>query len=355
MARKLICRRLERKDGAQLSELQKEVFGVNRDSAYWDWKYFQNPAGEHAMYVAIDPSSDRIVGEHGTIPIKMNIGAKECLSSLGVDIVELPEYQKGGPFFRLHKLATEEGSSRTAFTYAFTIKKTYRIFTRLLRFKGVCPVCNFVKILNPTPFLQRKIKIRFFARLCGSIGRQIIKLRSNRKSPIPDELTARNVEQFDHSFDRFWQQKVKKYDIMTIRDADYLNWRYINNPEATYKTIALKQTEEGSIEGFIVLRTVQKEIKRGYIVDILVANNGDELVQLLLSKAVDYFYTEGVDSISCWMLEHTPIAATLKKTGFKLRETPHDLIIRSYTADVPKEYLIDKFKWYFTIGDSDFV
>jgi len=355
MKTKLVCRKLEKKDEAQLSELHKEVFGVVRDRAFWDWKYYQNPAGEHAMYVAIDPASGSIVGEHGTIPMRIKVGDVEGISTQGVDIVILPQYQKGGPFFRLHELATEEASSRAAFTYAFSIKKTYRIFTRLLHFKGVCPVKKFVKVLNPTPFLQKKIRVPVIAALCGRAGKLMIRFFCHRMPETPGGLELFEVKEFDSTFDEFWQQHPEKQEIMIIRDAQYLNWRYMKNPAAQYTVYALRETKRGSIKGYIVLRTVQEDIRRGYIVDILVDEKGEDLMRLLVSRAIHHCYAEDADSVTCWMLEHTPVAPVLKRMGFEMRGTPHDLMICPYSEDTRAEYLIDVTKWYMTMGDSDYI
>ena len=351
----LVCRRLEKMDNEQLSDLQMKVFGRKRDEKYWDWKYFQNPAGEHAMYVAVDPESNTIVGEHGTIPMRMRAGEREITSAQGVDIAILQEYQKGGPFFQLHQHATEEASSRAELTYAFSIKKTFRIFTRLLHFKGVCPVCSYIKILDPTPFIRWRIKSKLIAGLCGGLGKMIINLRNQGKPVVPDGLELYEIQHFDHRFDEFWQGNAEKYDIMIIRDSQYLNWRYIKNPETTYKIFALGEVEGGAIKGYIVLATVEGEIKKGYIVDILVEKRGDEWAKMLLLQAAHYFLGERVDSFSGWMQEDSTLTSAFKEMDVRVHDTPYDLMICPYSSEIPVEYFLDKSKWYITIGDSDFI
>jgi len=91
---KLELRRLQRGDEERLVDIYREVFGVELGVPYWRWKYFDNPFGDPVMYVALD--GDRIVGEIGGILCNVRAGGKEALAVQVVDIVILPEYQKGG-------------------------------------------------------------------------------------------------------------------------------------------------------------------------------------------------------------------------------------------------------------------
>lgn len=350
MGKDLEFRLFQKGDEQGLSHLFREVFEVEKDSRYWDWKYYQNPAGQHSIIVAL--SGGRVVGTAGLLPIKLKIGSTEVLSAQGIDVVVSPEYRSRGTFIKLSKLSIEECIRNGAdLSYAFSIKITYRVCTKFLGYAGIFPVFKMTKILNPTPYLQGKMGAGIITNIVGPIGRQAFKIANKRRLVVPRELKINEVTHFDERFDDFWRQECKNYEIAVVRDSQYLNWRFIRNP-SPYKIFCVEQ--DRSIKGFIVLKCFQEEVRRGRIIDIFVQSHGDAIIDVLLTAAINYFIDQGVDVVACWMLEHTPILQALKKRGFVKRETPHDLIVRSFTDDFPNEYFQDSLKWYVTMGDSDY-
>lgn len=354
MTGKLAYTRFDMDLEARLSELHRDGYGVERNKEYWEWKYVRNPAGRDLMFLGV--TENKVVGHVGTIPIRMKVGQKCILASQTVDIVVLPEYQKGTPFFRLEKLAREECKRNAiGFNFGFSVKRTYRVSTKTLGFRGVCPITKLVKIFDPTLFLQKRIQMKPLCTFLGSMVRHSRKVQYGRRVNVPPEYDMIEVERFDNTFDEFWQHGAQKYDIMVKRDSTYLNWRYADNPSEHYTIFALERSGGGSLRGFIVLSCRQNQVKRGHIVDVLTAKDDDSAVTLLLEKALAYFIRDNVHIVSCWALEHTVLFRTLRKMGFFMRQTPHNLIVRSFIPDIPNEYLTQRKKWYVTMGDSDFV
>lgn len=350
MAKNLEFRRFHRGDEEGLSSLFREVFHVEKDASYWDWKYFRNPAGEHMMIVALD--KDKIVGVIGSIPVLIKAGSRVVLSSQGIDFVLLEQYRDRGTFFTIEKIAREECKNKhIKFNYGLTIKKTYRIVTKFLGFAGVCPIFNMAKVLNPTPYLRQKIRVGLLASPLGYVAKQVLNVLNRKKLSAFHGLTTGEITRFDIRFDDFWSKEADHYEVAVIRDCQYLNWRYVECP-VPYKIYSAQ--ENGSIKGFIVLRCFQEDIKRGRIVDIFVEKGREDIAEVLITQGINYFIDECVDVITCWMLEQWPIIESLRKRGFVKRETSHDLVIRSFATDIPNDYLTDKSKWYLTMGDSDY-
>jgi hypothetical protein len=346
----LEIRRLRNDDMEGISHLHWEVFNEKKDPGYWHWKFYQNPAGEHMMMVACD--DNRIVAMFGSVPINVKVGEKILLSSQGVDIVVSQNYRKLGVFARLEK-ATKELCLRNNiyFNYSFSIKATELIFSKLARFNGVCPVINMTKLINPTPYLQERMGMRSLAQFLGFPYKQFVKTVSKKKLSIPNGLKFVEVRRFDNRFDHFWHKEEKHYEISLVRNSQYLNWRYVQNP-TPYKIFCVERND--CIEGFVILKCSQEDFKRGRIVDFFVQMEKGKVADLLLTGAMNYFLEENVDVVTSWMLEHWPIYQALKKRGFVSRNTPHDLIVRSLSSEAPREYFLDQYKWYLTMGDSDY-
>ena len=187
----------------------------------------------------------------------------------------------------------------------------------------------------------------------GMAGRHVIAGMSKARLSMPPGLKIGEVKGFDARFDDFWAVQEKIYEIAVTRDSEYLNWRYVAGP-TPYKVFCVEKEENGKIKGFIVLSCYDEEVRRGRIVDLLVEVDNEQITNLLLTEAINYFIDEKVDVITCWMLEQWPAFDSLKKKGFKRRETNHDLMVRSYTTGLGKEYVADSSRWYMTMGDSDY-
>ena len=343
-------RRLREGDEDGLSQLFQEVFGDGKSAAYWHWKYHECPAGRHKTMVALD--SSRLVGIIGNIPVKAKAGDRVVLAAQGVDTAVAEAHRKRGTFFTLEGAVRQHMiSDHVAFSYAFSIKETYRIFTQALGFTGVCPVFNMSKVINPKPYLGKKLRGGMLTDLLGSVGKQAIATLNRKKLSVPPGLEIKDVTYFDRRFDDFWQREGTNYDIAVVRDSHYLNWRYMQSP-LRYKAFCVASGE--TIKGFVVLGCFKEDVNRGRIIDIMVEYGRRDIADLLLTHSINYFIDHRVDVITCWMLEHWTVFEALKQRNFVPRETPYDLMIRSYTEALKNEYLADASRWYLTMGDSDY-
>lgn len=352
MTTNLEFRTFQKGDEEGLSQLMREILKVDRDTKYWQWKYHQNPAGKHFMVVALD--KDKIVGAYGFIPFKMKVGSKVLLVAQGLDIAIFPSYRGKRTIFKLEKKSTELSIlNNVVINYGFTNKVMHRLVTRYYTvcYGRVYPIYNMAKVINPTPYLQQRLHLPCLTPILGFAGRQLIKMTNKKKLLLPNGCKISEVTHFDYRFDEFWQKESKNYEIIIVRDSQYLNWRYIQNP-ISYKIYCIEQDE--SIKGFIVLKCSQEEVKRGRIVDIFVESGEERIINLFITAAINYFLEEKIDIITTWMMEHRSIFQVLKKKGFIKRKTTQDFVVRSLTPDISNEYLKEKCRWYITMGDSDY-
>lgn len=344
-------RRLERKDIRSLCELFYEVFGDGKGTDYWNWKYFDNPAGRHASVVAVE--GDRVVGILGGVPVKVQTGADQMLVCQGVDTVIAADHRRSSTFFKLEAAVADEMVRRgLIFRYAFTIKETYGLFTGGRGFSGVCPIFKMSKVIDPTPYLDQKVGMGFLTGVVGGVARGAISKWNQKRLSTPEDLELFDIDRFDDRFDDLWREEGEHFEIAVARTSDYLNWRYIEAPQA-YKVFGVQSS--AGVEGFIVVGCYREEVLRGRILDIMVRRGQKTALDLLIAKAVNYFVEQEVDAVTCWILDQWPAFDALKARGFVPRETPHDLIVRSYfPEDVQQDYLREPSRWYVTMGDSDY-
>ncbi len=347
---KLELRRLRKGDEDKLVEIYREVFGVELGVPYWQWKYLENPYGEPIMYVALDGA--RIVGEIGGILCQVKVGGREALALQIVDIVILAEYQKGGPFFKLEKLARQaERDEGVLLSYAISIKRTYKISTRILKFRGVSPIKRFIKVLDPSPYLKKKMgPMGGIVGGAGKLGLSV--LRPGRLS-VDRELKVIEITGFDKRFDDLWDRVGPGYNIAVVRSSEYLEWRYSRCPINDYKVFAAVAGER--LDGYIICASYMQEgIKKGRIVDIFVEKGNMGSVGLLINRSIDFFREEGCAVAVTWGFESGWLSSIFQKANFAVKDTPHDLIARVESDLMDIDYLTDADNWHINMGDSDY-
>lgn len=346
-------RSLQESDGPNLSILYKKVFNVDKTPSFWTWKYFKNPAGDHMMKVAVDTDyNGMIIGQIGCIPMNFIVGKENVLGSQVCDIVILPEYQKGGPFFKLHEQATKENLDRgVQFIFGYSIKRTLKISTRLLKFIDVSPIHNLVKILDPTVFIQKKINVPVVSNLAGSLSKKVMQLSPSNKIKLSEGQEILEIQQFDKRFNDLIDSLKTCNHVMVYKDSTYLNWRYINHPIVNYKIFALNSSE--GLMGFIVISIEDKEMRRAYILELIAREEMSWIIDILLNKAISYCTEKDVASISAWSFGQSSSWKCLREKSFFMRETPNNLIVRPHLS---RHFEMDiglVANWSISMGDCD--
>lgn len=357
---------LVREDAGQISRLNKLFYGVEREHSFWEWKYFQIPTKCHLMAVA--EKDGEIVGQLGCIALYMQVGGTRQLVGQTQDILILKEYRKGFTFVKLEKATRSIAEARSAaLYYGFSIEMTRNIATRLLSFTDVTPIWKMVLPLNPTPYLENKIKSKALCRVISALVYPIMKrLALPTDLKLVEGMALNPVERFDARFDMLWERVKNDHCVILERSSDYLNWRYTDHPEVDYAAFALSKGHD--ILGFIVCEIKQgvrrfssldvdyKDTRRGEIIDILVADDAeaDRAYDLLLRRAFGYFIDHEVDVISCWCQPHMAISRHLSRYRFRQRWTPHRLIVQSESEVYgPDSRIFKPESWYLMRGDSD--
>ena len=346
-------RHLQEKDFPQLSDLYRTVFKIERDESFWRWKYLSNPAGKHMMVVAVEPHTGRVIGQTGTIPAYILFDGKKILGCQSCDIVVLPEYQKGGLFFRLHDLATKMLIDREVrLIIAFSITRTLKISIRALKFKNVFPIRRMVRILNPKHFINQKVKVSWVASVLGSISGQLLRIVYPALIRLPEGYRLNRVSFFDSRYDTLMALLATTNKIMVYKDSKYLNWRYTQCPIFNYVIFAIERDDE--VAGFTVISIQDEDIRRAYILELIADQNQPELFGTLLNQAIRYCYDAKADTINSWTPEHSSFWNLQRRKGFVVKETNHNLITRPHCDKEVTLDITDPNIWHISMGDSDY-
>ncbi len=343
-------------DQLEAIRLLNIVYGKWHDIKYWVWKYKNNPAGFFKNDIQLAKNvNNEIIGYFAVIPLKMQLNNVEILGSLGVDLATHQEYQRQGIFTALaNKLYAEAAKNDLQITYAFPLyqEPAYKGHIKM-NWSTLCIVPNFVKRFSLDKFLEGRIKNKILLIMAKKLTHLIFKTKFViKKTPLVKDLIIEKTERFDERFNVLWEKLSSQYKIIVVRNKDHLNWRYVSNPEKNY--IIFKAEKKNEVLGFIVLHTEEHPpYKIGYIVDIFSIQ--DKLImQNLITKSLEYFKNQDVNSVNCWMLKHHSLYfQILRENGFTARSSGIALIARKNISKISNELFCNPKNWFITMGDND--
>lgn len=140
---------------------------------------------------------------------------------------------------------------------------------------------------------------------------------SKRKAVIGNGWHFDSISGFGEEINEFWARIRHRYPITIERNADYLNWRYAQNPLVKYLMFLVRKEEKTKALVVLRLEDVEAEnetlgVRVGRVIDF-VSDKGAE--EFALSRVVEYCRENGVDFLDYFSSGHFH-AAALDAVGF---------------------------------------
>lgn len=337
MERAWSIRRYKEGDEKGIFELTKAVYPekeYNREKwmQWWTWEFRNAPAGPAIILVA--EQEDKIIGQLALIPLKMKIGNQIVRSAIELDDMTHPDYRRQGIFSTLigpaSIVAKEEDIK---IIYASPTEMAYSVHLKCRRFdiKGF----KFLfKPLNLRNILRNYISNRLQLKLATIIGGLIIDLFFRGKKYVNiDDLTINRISSFDDSIDDFWRRIFSGYEVIVVKNKEYLNWRYVKISNKNYVIYLAKEKEE--VCGYVVIRAQKSEdLTMGCIVDIIAPLNRMDIIDQLISAAIEYFEDEKVDLIITKMIANKLYLKAFKRKGFIIKRRNCHLVMHTSSPEI---------------------
>ena len=346
-------------DEGNIQELFVLVFGKELSAERWNWQYRDNHTGMITITLA-EGEGGELAGQYALRPVRMKIGEKTCLGTLSLDTMVHPDYRRQGMFTklatRMYEVVAEQG---IPLTYGFPNRNSYRGFVHRLNWVDLCGrIPLFVKMLNVRNVLSKRISNRLLLSVVALAGRTALALfYTFRKGALPADCRLEEVTRFDDRVNVLWDKASTSYSILVVRDKEYLNWRYVENPTDEYTLFVVERGQKTG--GYAVLKCEERfGLQVGFIVDMLTVPNEPDIDNGLISEAVEYFRKEQMDMVGCLMLEHTPYVQSLGRNGFVIvpqRLFPQELYlgVRRHTDEYSEQFITNPKNWFITWGDHD--
>ena len=291
---------------------------------------------------------DRIVGQSGAIPVMLKVGDGQRPTAWFVDTMIRDGYRQAGFGARL----LLESQQHEPFALSLGQTPEMRQIQFRLGWHQVMPLQTAQLLVRPERVLQGKLpsSVAWAAGLglrASSAMRQMV---TGRK-----QVEVHEADRFGLEHDRLWQRMSASIRCGVVRDASYLNWKYVDQPRQCFRRLEVRL--EGEVRAVVIwmLREPDQDYsyRRGFIVDVVVPPADEMIGVAALLAAVDAAADAGADSVSClhagaWLTE------LLKKAGFYLRAPERFLLVQpGDLSEDERLRVLGADNWFLTQGDSD--
>lgn len=298
---------------------------AHKDRTPLEWKYLfeDNPAGRRVWLALCE---GRVVAQYAALPARVWMAGAERTFAQIVDSMVHPEHRSGLkrpglfvltalPFFEAYG-----GRDKDWVHYGWPVESAWRIGKTFLKYEVVRT--QTVLARGPDPAARR---------------------------PPEVELLARFDDQARWLYDRC----AGDFGASTIRDAAYLNWRFVDNPFHRYQLFGARDAE-GVLRGYAVYRLADWKLPRmGVIVDWLVPP-GEPEVGELLRRAIDARAAEdGATTVALVLPEWSPWFERFQDWGFLVLPTDYYMVGRNFHPRFDMRWLREN--WWYQLSDSDLV
>ncbi len=312
----------------------------------YEWLYRRNPDGDGRAWIATDESRGEPVGVASAYPRLMEVEGKQVTCwNLGEFAVSA-SYRTLGPALRLQRTCLGpvlDGS------VAFSYDNPNESFLAVYRRMGIPVTGHVARYLKPLRVDRRLagwIRNRMIARPLSALGNGLLwlkdaSLRAGRRHAIrPHEGP------FDARFTRLHETVSRRFAVCGGRRAEYLNWRYRENP--IHPSGVLTAWRDSEMTGYVVFHT---RLVDGYITDLL-AEDRPGLARDLVSAGVEALRRCGALTVSAWAIGSDPLVEVLREAGFfEMRGYP--LVVCTKPGGPLDGLVTQAGRWFVTRGDSD--
>jgi GNAT superfamily N-acetyltransferase len=343
----------------ELSRLVFEESGTDKANEltpeFWDWQFLQQPTKRMGVWVA--EFEGQIIAQHPLNIIRVKWKDRELLSGVVIDLMVHPEHRKKSLFIRLARAAHEQMTATgVGLSSGFPNANSYPAAIRYLNYKTVCRVPVLVMPVS-SQLLTKRVKMP--AWLGSAMGEAAVAgfRLASALAPKGEGVEVEEVMEFPKEIDEFWKRASENHTIISVRDFQYLQWRYCTCPTRKYRILLARK--DGKLVGYLVHRTFEKEgLKLGGIIDVLVEPGCKEGLHALMRAAISAMRKEGVCALIALMQRDVFYYPSIRRHGFfplpeKYNPRSFKFVCRVQAVDLPEAELCAASNWFITLGDYD--
>jgi len=325
---------------------KKEHILENKNLFEWQFKY-------NNKKVTVVLHNDKIIAHHGHIPLIFTDGKNDYSAFVSANVIVDPNYRRKGIMTFLMN----------------EIQKKYDIAVNLGASRMGVSLYDAMNYIN-MGYLKRMIAI-INPKKCVGICKNHSRLEKTVNLSSEENKSIVSIKDFFEIKDEIlslWENFSSANEFFAIKkDADFLNWRYIEHPIFNYECFGLWRN--GKLAALLVYRKEYIEEAKSSVIRITeLIGNGDALKMIIEFALLN----ESIADIGWidWSCPNEKIAKVLRLLGFISIEDskPAEFPLLCQPVDYYKQQYLFMFwakdkslikklpafeNWYITKGDGD--
>jgi len=287
---------------------------------FLEWQYYRNPAGTAKGWVA--KHDGNVIANYTAIPHKLYVKGQIELSWRVQDVITHPDHRGMGLYSKLSD-AANMFLQREDFPVNFTFpnEKSHQAFIRR-------------KWINPH-------------RIPLWILHKPQKVKDARIT-----LHMEPISEFTGADESIWKNYRQNAHFALERSADYLNWRYMQNPRGGYSPF---RVTDGAKSAICIFKKYETGLGDNFshLIDCFYEDGFSQLEGIVL-YFIGYSKKQGTTLASAWSQPNSELAGYLKKHGFELDEhITRWLVLNINSTKLNEDEICEFSNWHISMGDTD--
>lgn len=270
-------------DESKILELFELSFGTKLPFKYWEWRYLKNPHYDNPL-IHLMWDEDKLAGHYALSPVKVVCNNITYLTGLSMTTMTHPNYRGKGIFTTLAESVYKEAFNTHGFAVVWGFPNTNSHY-------------GFVDKLNWNDISYVPMLSLMINKKAAPSKRSIIEIRDFNELPnLPEK-----------------KKKINPKYCGILRNKEYLNWRFFQNPLNTYKAFTLSSEKDSYL--------IYKEYKGSdetLQIDIVDYSweNTKEATQEYINALISLI-GENIKLINTWALLNSKQHLSFERLGFQ--------------------------------------
>lgn len=313
---------------------------ANRPEAKFDWYYGRNPEGEPLVVFLCHGEAREPVGTASTGRRRMVALGRTIHAGLLLDFVVTPGHRTLFPAMALQREMKRIADAAFETIYGMPNPMSEAAIKRM-GFERKGTMVRRVRVLRSAGYLARKVPA-LVGQLAGPVIDQVRRAHLALGSPGSSGMRAAWMERPDARFDDLWRRCAGLADVIGVRDADFLAWRFVEFPFGQHEFFALVSPDETRLVAYAACEAVGSVL---HVHDFLADPAEPSTLPALWRELARAAYHRGHGSVSVSFLGDEAVQRSLADAGFLARSERPFYVSRSSPLAAKG--------WFVTDADED--
>lgn len=315
-----------------------------RMAAKYDWFYLRCPHGQPLLQLLCATDTGAPVGTATAGRRRLHWQGSALRAGVLVDLAVLPEHRSLGPALMLQQgLMDSAADEALDVLYGFPNPKAGPVFKRI-GYRQPFTLCRYARVLRHAGYMRAHLP-RWLATPAGWIADVAMACLDAWHALRGPRLRAHWSGEVDPRVDALWEASPKGDDIVAVRDAAHLRWRFDDSPLATTHYLLLERARDRTLHAWFAVQAGDNML---HVCDFWSADGARGMAAHHIAALLRAAHRQGHASVSVEIRASDAQLRGWRACGFRPRGH-RPVFLRWTRADSPAASAA----WFLTSADED--